>query len=135
MRATTIIQTIFLLLISLSIWFDLEYIAYTLILARVVETVIYLRALGKHFGIKVFLLWSYLRSSYLLIPFAAFGPILLRISILYTENDPISLFFLSLSGALAATGLIVGIFLLRHPLREEIVRLFVSLFKTRKNSD
>ena len=113
----------------------LEYIAYTLILARVIETVIYMRALRKHFGIKVFLLWSYLRSSYLLIPFAAFGPILLRISIHYTENDPISLFFLSLSGALAATGLIVGIFLLRHPLREEIVRLFVSLFRTRKNSD
>jgi O-antigen/teichoic acid export membrane protein len=127
MRANILIQGGVLLLLSLSIWFQLEYVVYSLILARLIETFLFLLALHRHFGINLPRLWVHIQSSYLLVPFAAVGPALLRVSGSYTQIDLFPLLFLASSGALAVSGLVLGVFLLKHPLREEIYRLLPLL--------
>lgn len=127
MRAHILIQGAVLLLLSLSIWFKLEYVAYSLILARLIETFLLLRALHHHLDIIPSRLWVHIQNGYLLVPFAAAGPALLRVSGPYTEIDLFPLLFLVSSGALAVSGLVLGVFLLKHPLREEIYRLLPLL--------
>jgi O-antigen/teichoic acid export membrane protein len=129
MRSHIVIQTTVLLLLSLSIWFELEYVVYSLILARVIETLTFLRALHRHLGINLALLWLHIRSSYLLIPFAVAGPLLLRIPSEYTQFNLSPFLFLAFSGILAAGGLLLGVFIIRHPLRHEIYRLYPLLSK------
>jgi O-antigen/teichoic acid export membrane protein len=123
MRAHMLIQGAVLLLLSLSIWLDLEYVVYSLILARLIETFLFLRALHRHLDINLSRLWLHIQNSYLLVPFAAAGPALLRVSAPYTQIDLFPLLFLASSAVLAATGLVLGVFLIQHPLREEIYRL------------
>lgn len=135
MRCQLITQFIFLLLLSLSIWLPLEYVVYSLILARAIEAAAYMRALHSHFGVKLSLFWLHVRSSYLLIPFAAAGPALLRILAQYGQIDLPALFFLAFSGILAAAGLLLGIFVVHHPLRNEILRLLPALAKKIKKID
>lgn len=127
MRAHILIQGAVLLLLSLSIWFELEYVVYSLVLARLIETFLFLRALHHHLDITLSRLWLSIQNAYLLVPFAAAGPALLRVSAPYTEIDLFPLLFLASSGVLAVTGLVLGIFLLQHPLREEIYRLLPLL--------
>lgn len=135
MRCHIIIQAAVLSLLSLSIWFDLEYVVYSLILARVIETSLFLRSLHRQIGVKLSFLWLHIRSGYMLVPFAAAGPVLLRISAQYTQFNLTPFLFLAFSGALAAIGLFLGVFLIQHPLREEIYRLFPFLSKEARNID
>jgi O-antigen/teichoic acid export membrane protein len=127
MRCQLITQFIFLMLLSLSIWLPLEYVVYSLVVARVIETVVYTRALHSHFGVKLSLFWLYVRRSYLLVPFAAAGPVSLRVLAHYGQIELSTLFFLISSGILATAGLLFGIFIVRHPLGDEILRLIPVL--------
>jgi O-antigen/teichoic acid export membrane protein len=127
MRASILVQGTVLLLLSLSIWFELEYVVYSLILARLIDTFLFLRALHHHLDITLSGLWQHIRYGYLLVPFAAAGPTLLRFSAPYTHIDLSPLLFLASSGVLATTGLVLGVFLIKHPLREEIYRLLPFL--------
>jgi O-antigen/teichoic acid export membrane protein len=129
MRLQILIQGAVLLLLSLSIWFELEYVAYSLILARLIETFLFLRALHHHLDINLPRLWLHIQNGYLLVPFAAAGPAMLRVSAPYTQIDLSPLLFLASSGVLATAGLVIGVFLIQHPLREEIYRLLPSLIR------
>jgi O-antigen/teichoic acid export membrane protein len=133
MRIHMLSKTTVLLLFSLSIWLELEYVVYSLILTRVIETFLFLRALNHHFGVKPALLWIHIRSGYMLIPFAAAGPLLMRFFEQPIQTGLSLFFFLAFSATLAAIGLLLGIFLIQHPLREEIYRVFPMLSKKLKS--
>ena len=95
--------------------------------SSLIETFLLLRALHYHFDIIPSRLWMHIQNGYLLVPFAAAGPALLRVSAPYTQIDLSPLLFLVSSGVLATTGLVLGIFLIQHPLREEIYPLLPLL--------
>jgi O-antigen/teichoic acid export membrane protein len=129
MRCNIMIQAVILFTLSLSIWLGLEHVVYALVFARVVETSLLLSALRRHLNLNLPLLWQHIKGGYQLIAFAAVGPILLRLWTEYSMFKLNAIFLLGFSTTLAAIGLMLGIFLIQHPLQAEINRMLSSFLK------
>jgi O-antigen/teichoic acid export membrane protein len=123
MRTQFVIQGLRIVVLLSSIWLALEQVVMALLIAYLAETVLLLRALRIAFGLRFRSLWTHIRSSYLLIPYALIGPLTLffleRSGLLSLPHLP----FLLASGFSCLAGWLTGVAILSHPLKREITRL------------
>jgi O-antigen/teichoic acid export membrane protein len=107
-----------------SIWLPLEQVVLVYGLTFVVEQIAYQRALQHGFGLTALALWRGLARSYLLLPFAIAGPMLVVVGRQLLGPQLPSLIIVVVGLFLGLLGWIVGALVLRHPIWLEIERAF-----------
>jgi O-antigen/teichoic acid export membrane protein len=129
MRGQFVVQAVRLGIISLSIWLSLREVIYLLFLSNVVEMLVFTRVLNKHYGLSVTRLWSEVLISYKVILPTVFGPLVLLLLSSLDWYGPPTVVHLGLSCLLAGMGYLLGIRILRHPIREELIHQIPALGK------
>lgn len=117
------------LILLTSIWLPLDGVVPLLALAYLVEAIVAQQALKRTFGLSWLVLMRELWRAFAVVPFASAGPALVvwgawTMSVLDENRFAV----LVIASVLAAGGWVGGIFLLKHPMRGEIVRVLSSVF-------
>ncbi|CAL95872.1 conserved hypotheitcal polysaccharide biosynthesis protein [Azoarcus olearius] len=126
------IQCIRIPVLLLSIWLSLE----ETIVALVVASALFVYPqdvwmLKKAFNLSPRRLWAAVRSAYLLAPLSLLAPAVLRtLDVARAWNLP-DMILLCACGALFGVSWLAAVFLIRHPLRDEVENLFTTVFSRR----
>lgn len=117
-------QTARVLVLVTSIWLPLERVVILLPLAYLVEAVIAQFALKRALGLDGLMLLKQVWRAVVLVPCAALGPALLILASWHFGFEQHRLAILVSASALALGGWLAGVFLLGHPMRNELQRLW-----------
>lgn len=121
-RVTGITTGVTLACVAVGAWFGLNHVGVALIVAAAVNTVVWLRATCTQIRVSAAELQAVLWRSAAVAVFSGVGPacVLWR----YGLHSSDVIMPVVLGGSSAAIGLVIGLFALRHPLREELVLLW-----------
>lgn len=123
LQTQVIIQSSKVLILLSSIWLPLDQVVLALGFAYLIESYVLLRSLRTAFQLRIRTLFENIRTAYALTLLSIVGPIsVLLVQHLLSWAPPLIL-TLALSGLLAIAGWLLGISLLSHPLKLEIVRI------------
>jgi O-antigen/teichoic acid export membrane protein len=123
LRGETISQVTALFILVLTIWLDLQTVVYLLLIARLVNLGTFANILKRHYAITYHALWSAMLPSYKLIPITLFGPFALELGLALGNWSIPPFLYLCAASLLALGGYVAGIRMLKHPVREELIRL------------
>lgn len=113
-----------------SIWLPLEQVVPLLGLVALVEAGACQYWLKRHFGINLTRMKTGIFAAAVLAPLTLLGPALISTtSISQTEAPHLLFLFLAMSALTAMIGWVAGIFLLKHPLRDELINLSRKAFE------
>lgn len=123
--AETLTQGSRILVLLTSIWFPLETVVPLLILAYVIEAAVAQLALRRAFGLGWVSLMTKLWRALAVIPFASAGPIAVVWSSKHFNFAGEHRFAILLAASLlAGLGWLMGVTVLKHPMRSEILRVW-----------
>lgn len=116
------------LILLTSIWLPLESVVALLALGYLVEAVVAQQALKRTFGLSWGALMRRLWRAFAIVPFAGAGPaFIVWVAWAFDSLDGHRLLILVTASVLAAVGWIGGIFMMRHPMRIEVIRAWGSI--------
>jgi O-antigen/teichoic acid export membrane protein len=122
LRGEMVSQATLLSILTLTIWLDLQTAIYLLLIARLVNLATFASLLKCHYAITYHALWSAVLPSYKLIPITLIGPITLELGLFLGSWSIPPFLYLCAASLLALGCYIAGIRMLRHPVREELIR-------------
>ena len=119
-----VVQAVRIAVLLTSIWLPLEKVVPLLGIVAVVEAGAYHYWLRRHFGISFTEMRRSLIAATVLALLTLMGPALLStLSIATTTGTPLLFAYLALTALIALAGWIIGLFVLKHPLRDELINL------------
>ncbi len=120
-RCTVLIEVSRVLVLLTSVWLTLEWVVVALGASYLLQAVLYMSALRQTIGLGVGQLWASVLKSYVLLPFAVVPAGLFVLLEKHTQwGGPF--WALLVSGLMGVGGWVVGIMLLNHPLKADMVR-------------
>lgn len=119
-----VVQAIRIAVLLTSIWLPLERVVPLLGIVAAIEAAAYQYGLRRYLGVGFAQLWKSIATASVLSLLTLLGPGLLWLSPI-ADADSMSMRFslLALSGLTALGAWVAGLFLLKHPLREELVNV------------
>ncbi|MCP5158255.1 MAG: oligosaccharide flippase family protein [Gammaproteobacteria bacterium] len=129
LQAEIAIQSAKIFILLSSIWFNLEHVVLFLGLAFLVEAIASQYALQKAFGLSFKTLLNGIKTALLLIPFTITGPGIIVLSSHVFQFTEFRFAILASGGALAALGWLIGVFLVNHAMKIEIVNIYNKIYK------
>ncbi len=106
-----------------SVILDLTQVTLLVAVTYLIELVVYLKAMNLGFGLRASTLWVYIRGSVLLVAITTLGPIGVMFFAGITNGAVASTLVVLISLATGAIGWLFGVFIIAHPLWDEIRRL------------
>lgn len=119
-----VIQAARILVLLTSIWLPLERVVPLLGIVALTDAAAYHYWLKRHFGIGFKAIRKVIVTACVLAPLTLVGPLLVSMTPIADSRSTSLLFgYLALASLAALTGWIAGLFLLNHPLRDELLGL------------
>lgn len=116
-------QTMRVIAISTSLYWDLEGVVIALAVSQMFQIWMMSRALREAIDLSVNDLWREVRTSFLLVPGSILGPVSVLFADSYWNLDLSDFWILAIAGLLALIGWVISLFALHHPLRTEVVNV------------
>lgn len=123
-----VIQAVRIAVLLTSIWLPLEKVVPLLGIVAVIEAGAYHYWLRRHFGISFTEMRKGIFAAAVLAPLTLVGPVLISMTSIADTGAAHLLFtYLALASLAAFVGWIAGLFLLKHPLRDELINLLTTV--------
>lgn len=124
LKLECVVQAARIAVLLTSIWLPLEKVVPLLGIVAVVEAGAYHYWLRRHFGISFTEMRKGIFAAAVLAPFTLVGPVLISMTTIADTGAAHLLFiYLALASLAALVGWVAGLFVLKHPLRDELINL------------
>lgn len=128
LKLECVVQAARIAVLLTSIWLPLEKVVPLLGIVAVVEAGAYHYWLRRHFGISFTEMRKGIFAAAVLAPLTLVGPVLISMTPIADTGAAHLLFiYLALASMAALVGWIAGLFLLKHPLRDELINLLTTV--------
>jgi len=128
-----IVQSVRIGVLLTSIWLTLDRVVLLLGIVAIIEASAYHYWLKRHFAVTLGALRRGIVWATIIAPLTLLGPVLLSITPIGSADTVPQLFgYLALSGLTGLLGWISGIFLLKHPLWDELINLKAQTMRLKK---